>query len=183
MLVPPVNSITRCGANSTAINVSRMTADTRKPLEDWQLQDAARLKKLFEERSKLSQLQFGEEFEIGSQGVVWQYLNGHIPLNLGAALKFASGLGVAVKAFSPTLAKQLGQANHAEGHAMAQIFEAMPEPEKQAALDFIQYRYERSDFIASEPEKWKHYLDMIEKIKADMEKRSGTKKPGKDRKP
>jgi transcriptional regulator with XRE-family HTH domain len=149
-----------------------MTADTRKPLEDWQVQDAARLKRLFESRSELSQLEFGSEFEIGSQGVVWQYLNGHIPLNLSAAIKFARGLGAAVKDFSPTLALQLGQANHAESNAIAQIYEAMPEPEKQAALDFIHYRYEHSELLASEPEKWQHYVKMIEKIKADMAKRT-----------
>lgn len=164
---------------SPAIKVADMAADTRKPLEDWQAQDSARLKKLFEQRTKLSQLQFGEEFDIGSQGLVWQYLNGHIPLNLGAALKFASGLGVAVKEFSPNLAKQLGHANHAEGNAVAQIFEALPTEEKQAALDFIQYRFEKSEFVVGEPAKWRHYLDMIEKIKADMVKRTGDGKKAK----
>jgi hypothetical protein len=38
--------------------------------------------------------------------MVWQYLNGHRPLNLQAAVKFAKGLGVQLHDFSPRLAAQ-----------------------------------------------------------------------------
>lgn len=75
-------------------------------LLDWQKEDAKRLKKLFDERSKLSQAAFGMEYEIGTQGMVSQYLLGRRPLNLHAASKFASGLGVGIAEFSERLAKE-----------------------------------------------------------------------------
>lgn len=59
----------------------------RKPLADWQIADARRLKRLFRERAKRTQTEFGDLFGIGSQEMVWQYLNGHTPLNLSAALR------------------------------------------------------------------------------------------------
>lgn len=62
--------------------------------------EAALLKKLFDERSTLSQAEFGAEYEIGSQGMVWQYLNARSPLNLSAALKFAKGLKCEIREFS-----------------------------------------------------------------------------------
>lgn len=77
----------------------------RKQLELWQQEDARRLRQLFNERTKLGQEAFGAEFKIGSQGMVWQYLNGKTPLNIGAASKFAKGLKCSIQDFSPTLAE------------------------------------------------------------------------------
>jgi len=76
-------------------------------LEQWQIDDAARLKALFKARTRLSQEDFGAAHGIGSQGMVWQYLNARSPLNLAAAIKFARGLEIGVADFSPTLAKEL----------------------------------------------------------------------------
>jgi phage repressor protein C with HTH and peptisase S24 domain len=42
--------------------------------------------------------------------MVWQYLNGRSPLNLRVALKFARGLQVPVREFSPRLADELAAA-------------------------------------------------------------------------
>lgn len=102
MLVQNVNSSARCFVNSTAINC-RM----EKELEDWQVQDAIRLKKLFEERATKSQQAFGLDNEIGTQGMVWQYLNARRALNLDALFKFAQGLGVDAAIISPTLWKKV----------------------------------------------------------------------------
>jgi SOS-response transcriptional repressor LexA len=82
----------------------------RARAKDFTSAESAALKTLFEERVQVSQEQFGLEHEIGSQGMVWQYLNGHRPLNLSVALKFARGLGVSVASFSPRLANELGAA-------------------------------------------------------------------------
>lgn len=79
----------------------------KQKIETWQTEDAARLKRLFKEKSELSQEEFGAKYDIGSQGMVWQYLNGRSPLNLAAAIKFASGLKVKISDFSPTLAREL----------------------------------------------------------------------------
>lgn len=80
----------------------------KAPLEEWQLADAARLKSLFDNREdRLSQAEFGVRYEIGSQGMVWQYLAGRRPLNIKAATAFARGLGVRIEDFSPTIAEQV----------------------------------------------------------------------------
>lgn len=92
--------------NSTA-TLARMMRTT-KTLETWQIEDADRLKALFADRKgKISQEEFGNRFEIGSQGMVWQYLNARRALNLKAAAGFARGLGVDVAAFSPRLADEM----------------------------------------------------------------------------
>lgn len=98
MLLNIVNSPARCRSNSAAINC-RMD----KELENWQIEDAARLRKLFAEKTTKSQAAFGQDFDIGTQGMVWQYLNARRALNLDALFKFAQGLEVEPKAISPTL--------------------------------------------------------------------------------
>ena len=89
-----------------------------KVLEEWQIADAQRLRQLFDARLEtvaegklISQMEFGAKYGIGSQGMVWQYLNAHRPLNIKAAVAFARGLGVSVTEFSPTLAQQIGEAS------------------------------------------------------------------------
>jgi SOS-response transcriptional repressor LexA len=121
MLLMPVKSSARGGDPSDANNVLGMAPHRRVSKDaiqqsnrDYAAAEAAALKSLFEERahgSKISQERFGLEYEIGSQGMVWQYLNGHRPLNLSVALKFARGLGVPIARFSPRLAAEL----HAAG--------------------------------------------------------------------
>lgn len=84
------------------------SATTSKPvksrLEPWQIQDAQRLRTLFAERAKMSQARFGELYGIGTQGMVWQYLNAHRPLNPKAAKAFADGLRLTLADISPKLA-------------------------------------------------------------------------------
>jgi hypothetical protein len=80
---------------------------TKKPLEQWQIEDAQRLAALFKKHASSSQADFGAEHGIGSQGMIWQYLSGHRPLNVDAATKFANGLAIKIDDFSPTLAQQI----------------------------------------------------------------------------
>lgn len=152
-----------------------MDADTRKPAQPWQLEDAARLKALFKARSRLSQLEFGLAHEIGTQSAVGQYLNGARPLNIAVALKFARGLGVPVSAFSPTLAESMTGA-----HVMDPIGEAvsaLPAEDRRQVLDFLQYRWERAGSLMA-GEQASRYVAMIESIKNDMEKRTKDKEGG-----
>jgi transcriptional regulator with XRE-family HTH domain len=67
------------------------------------------LKQLYEERvpSGMTQEEFGAKFGIGTQGMVWQYLNGHRPLNAEAAAKFARGLRCTIYDISPEMAEAL----------------------------------------------------------------------------
>lgn len=90
-------------------------------IEQWQLDDAARLKRLFSEKSHLNQTSFGAEYRIGNQGYVWQLLNGRRPLNIKTALAFSQGLGVPIDAFSPTLAQIIAKASaQIEPHAASE---------------------------------------------------------------
>jgi SOS-response transcriptional repressor LexA len=111
MLFPAVKSAACCGVDSDANNggmTERPTAKAGRPPQDALAAEAAALKKAFEERTPaLSQERFGLDFDIGSQGMVWQYLNGHRPLNLSVALKFSRGLGIPVSHFSRRLADEL----------------------------------------------------------------------------
>lgn len=68
-----------------------------------------RLKELFRERlpEGMTQEEFGERYGIGSQGMVWQYLNGWTPLNIEAAEKFAAGLNCTIADISQEMASYI----------------------------------------------------------------------------
>lgn len=81
-----------------------------QPLTNEQKADAARLKAIYQsKKAKLGLTQISLAAECGweSQGTVSQYLNGKIPLNLEAALKFSKHLQSEVSEFSPSLANAL----------------------------------------------------------------------------
>ncbi|MBK5915131.1 S24 family peptidase [Rhodocyclus purpureus] len=75
-------------------------------IEDVHTREAKALKAIYVERAVGSQAEFGAETGIGTQGMVWQYLNAKSPLNLAAAAKFAKALGCAIEDFSPRLAAE-----------------------------------------------------------------------------
>lgn len=80
----------------------------RTPLTTEQVADASRLKALYMATPHgLSQAEFGARHEIGSQAMVWQYLNAHTALNVRAASGFASGLNCRVSDFSQNLAHEI----------------------------------------------------------------------------
>lgn len=81
-----------------------------KPLTPEQIEDAARLKAIFEQRkieTGLTQEVLAEACGWKTQGAVYQYLNARIPLNVTAAAKFAMALKVQIADFSPALSKQV----------------------------------------------------------------------------
>ena len=82
----------------------------KMPKQDRRWPDAhVALKRLYAERvpAGMTQEEFGAEFGIGTQGMVWQYLNGHRPLNVEAAAKFARGLRCTIQDISPEMASAL----------------------------------------------------------------------------
>lgn len=101
------NSAARCQLTSATHN-QHMTSRKAK-IEPVHIEEAANLRRLFENREapRLTQAAFGEKFEIGSQAVVWQYLNARIPLNMEKAVRFAKGLGCDIAEFSPRLADDM----------------------------------------------------------------------------
>lgn len=102
----PDASVAAVTSPSIAPSVNRAAA-VLGTLEKWQIEDAGRLKHLFESKAQYSQDEFGRRFEIGTQGMVWQYLNGRRALNIKAASAFAKGLGISVDEFSPRLADEI----------------------------------------------------------------------------
>lgn len=104
------NSASRCINISGSYSLP-MDKSKRSKIAPIHIEEAARLKAIYAERitgvAKMSQEAFGQQYEIGSQGMVWQYLNGKSALNLDAALKFANALGCDVSDFSPRLAAAL----------------------------------------------------------------------------
>ena len=93
------------------------------------MEDARRLKALFDAREpKISQAEFGAQYDIGTQGMVWQYVAARRPLNIKAVTAFARGLGVTVEEISPTIASEItSAASHTSSLAHpAEIPDARP---------------------------------------------------------
>ncbi len=89
-----------------------------QPLSADQKADAARLKAIYESKKRelrLTQDSLAAACGWESQGTVSQYLNGKIPLNIEAALKFSRHLKCDISEFSPSLAEPLGQAAQPQG--------------------------------------------------------------------
>ena len=105
----------------------RMGQSKRSHIEPVHIEEAGRLKATYKERVvDMSQAAFGEVFGIGSQGMVWQYLNARSPLGLEAAHRFAAGLSCQIADFSPRLAGVAGLS--APGATQS------PEPAEEARL-------------------------------------------------
>lgn len=97
--------------------MGKKSTDEPHTLEPWQLEDAARLRAIFEAKKagardrgeRFTQALFAEKTGLASPNMVWQYLSAYRPLNIQSAAEFAKGLGVSVRDFSPTLAAQIDQ--------------------------------------------------------------------------
>lgn len=95
---------------TSAANICPMarTESRKAKIEPIHREEAAALKRLYDAKTDgLSQAAFAAEYDLGSQGNLWQYLNAHSPLNAHAASKFAAALGVQVRDFSPRLADEI----------------------------------------------------------------------------
>ena len=71
--------------------------------------EAHALKKIWEREKPRSQKEFAEEFGIGGQTAVSNFLHGTSALSLKAATGFAAGLGCRIEDFSPRLAAEAAQ--------------------------------------------------------------------------
>lgn len=83
--------------------------------------EAMRLKAIYQDRKRkdpsLTQDKIADLCEWSGQSVVSQYLNGRIPLNIGALIKFANVLGFSLDEVSPRLAglAEMPRLRHREG--------------------------------------------------------------------
>jgi len=85
--------------------------EPKKTLTTEQLEDAMRLKALYESKKKqlkVTQYTIADEMGI-SQGAVGHYINGRIALNVPVVTDFARILQVQVSEISPKLAKEVGR--------------------------------------------------------------------------
>lgn len=82
-----------------------------KKLTNEQMQDAARLKKIFEDRKAIDKSMTQESLAAAcgwkTQSAVQQYVNGMVPLNLDALIKFSLALEVPVTDISPSLGSRI----------------------------------------------------------------------------
>lgn len=79
------------------------------PMTPENVEECEVLKRLYDlkaPKSVITQAEFAKRYKVGSQSMLWQYLNGRNALNLKVAVKIAAGLGVAVSDFSPRLARE-----------------------------------------------------------------------------
>lgn len=123
-----------------------------KPLTPEQKADAARLMALFrkkaeEEREKqgkrLSQATLAEELGYTTQSAVSQYLNGKVPLNVDASIRFAIRFGCSVSDFSPSIQREIDRiANFATNRKDVKFIES------QSALEVL-YSQASNDTQAS----------------------------------
>lgn len=108
MLFNGVNSDVGCLIYSNANNSGMVTRTSAETISKTPGDDAERIKAMMAD-SKLSQAEFAETYGIGSQAQLWQFLNPESkkgrPLNLPAAIGFATGLNCRVGDFSPSLQK------------------------------------------------------------------------------
>ena len=96
----------------------------RRALTAEEAGDAKRLRSVWQERSKnlqLTQLGVSQSFGFANQSAVSQYLNGRIPLNLEAALRFASILKVPVSDLTNRFDDLLRSDRHTEKRDMLGI--------------------------------------------------------------
>jgi len=81
----------------------------KQKLTEWQIEDAKRLMRLWNEKRPegMTQEKFGIEYDMGTQGNVNLYLKGKSRLNIYAVGQFAKVLGVKIDEISPMLADQV----------------------------------------------------------------------------
>lgn len=85
-----------------------MTKDNKKAKATPETRaEANALRQIWESKQgRPSQAVFGEQFEIGTQSAVTQFLSGNVPLSMKAAMGFAKGLDCKISDFSPRLASE-----------------------------------------------------------------------------
>ncbi|HDL7736081.1 TPA: helix-turn-helix transcriptional regulator [Yersinia enterocolitica] len=88
-----------------------------KPLTPEQKADAERLMAIFKKQKGLTQAVLADELGFSNQSAVSQYLNGKIPLNVEASIKFADKLGCQISDFSPFMQSEIDRiANYATSY-------------------------------------------------------------------
>ena len=112
-----------------------------------QTEDAARLKAIFEAKKAAdrswTQERLAAECGWKTQSAAQQYLNGLVPLNLDALIKFSLALDVQVTEISPSLGEKIlavrispesALALSSQAQSVAEAFDRLDTPAKKAAV-------------------------------------------------
>lgn len=134
-----------------------MATRPRPPLDDWQIEDARRLKSLFASCGE-TQDAFGARTGIGGQSLVGQYLNAVIPLNLRIVVKFADGLGVDVADISPTLAEQLPKPRA----VFDDFLRSLEQQDRSQVIDFLRWKLENALATRESESTYRTWLSQLE---------------------
>ncbi|ARJ43424.1 LexA family transcriptional repressor [Pantoea alhagi] len=131
--------------------------EKKKPLTTEQLEDAKRLKALYESKKKMlgiTQYTIADELGI-SQGAVGHYLNGRIGLNVPIASGFAKILQVPISEFSKTLSREVSE------YSFNNSEERSKQPSGRLAYDYPLFDYvqpgpfsEVGSYTASDARAW-----------------------------
>lgn len=145
-----------------------MTEGRRSKITDEHRQEAAALKALWDDgRLRKTQAEFGEAYGLGNQANVGHYLLARSPLNVKAALAFATELNCKVAQFSPRIAAEIEQLGVPAGAAAApekdvleeqllQMFRALPQESKDMVLNLANGLYNAAKPGKSEANPWAH---------------------------
>lgn len=105
--------------------------ENKKSLTTEQLQDASRLKALYESKKKalgITQYTIADDLGI-TQGAVGHYLNGRNALNVSIASGFAKLLQVSISEFSPSLAEEAAKFADTTDHNVSYVGKSKPSRE------------------------------------------------------
>lgn len=96
-----------------------MNEQKKAVVSDENREESRRLRMLWDQRkNKMSQAEFGQAFDIGSQAAVGHFLNGHSAISMKAARGFARGLGCEISDFSPRLGSEAADLQSIAGTAV-----------------------------------------------------------------
>lgn len=131
--------------------------ENKKPLTTEQLEDAKRLKALYESKKKqlgITQYTIADELGI-SQGAVGHYLNGRIGLNVPIASGFAKILQAPISEFSQSLSKEVS------AYSSSNSDEAIKQPSSCSAYEYPLFAHvqagpfaEVGSYTASDAKAW-----------------------------
>lgn len=86
-------------------------------------EESRKLRALWDTRAnRMSQAEFGQVYEIGSQAAVGHFLNANAAISMKAAKGFARGLGCDIAAFSERLAKEASELAVVSGGSSKALF-------------------------------------------------------------
>jgi len=126
----------------------------------------------------MSQLEFGQAYGIGNQGMVWQYLNADNPkgsaLNVSAAIKFATGLACKVSDFSPAIQEEINKIAAFASYEETTNSDLLAS-DTRAAIEFLRLPRARRSSLSMDMQAALAFVEKIASEEVERQKKSETK--------